>query len=870
MSNFIFVFCILSSIGGKIQGIVKDEDSGEPIPYANVIILDALIGAATDEEGNFFILNVPSGLYNIEVSYIGYQTKIITDVIVEISQAARLDITLKQSPIEVSPVTVIGKTPFVSKDMTGTTYIIRKPELVTLPVDYAIEFIAYQPSVARLDTALHVRGGRPTEVLYLIDNVSIIDPHTGDPVINMPKGVIHEVIFLPGGYDVEYGRAMSGVVNLITERPLDRLHARTYGKTEAIMPFYYDFGYQNYQAAVHLPVSKRSKGFFSIDWMHTNDWTPRLFVLPHKQRDDYTLYGKWLFNPTGKWRIALSGAKSRSQFDRYDTQWKFNLNRYRSDLIDGNLQVVNFAFMPDSRKLFNITLSRLYAEKVYGVREKGDYGPFEDFVFKDYRTIIWPEFTARNPWGSSFYVLAQPPIPLSEYPITYGDYPEYRTRTSNVMGAKFSANIQAHKYHEVQAGVEYSHLDFSNFNHFVANKYLLFGREYQLFDEYHYRPKEYSLYIQDNIDYKGLYAKIGCRFDHFRTGIEGIEPKSVLSPRCGASFKVTEKFLFRTNFGLYAQPPLYDQMYSYYNILPLPSHLEEYLPLVGNPHLGPEQTMSYEIGLHGIIRENVSTTVNIFYKDVSDLIGTRFIAADPQDHVRYQNIEYANIRGIETIFEVRYPLFTGRISYTLSWARGTSSYAEEVYDIYNWYETYDTITYHAEEYYLNFDQRHRFFLQGAVNLPLETQVYLYGYLGSGFPYTPPGEEGQTEERNVLRLEFQKQLDCVVSKSFRIGPVAFNIGLEIINVLGTRFQIRTHGPLIDYENILYTDFYRIYYRRRYDLTSKHYSPSADKNHDGMVTAREQYEAFLGLVAESDDWVNAYSAPRRARLGILISL
>jgi hypothetical protein len=111
---------------------------------------------------------------------------------------------------------------------------------------------------------------------------------------------------------------------------------------------------------------------------------------------------------------------------------------------------------------------------------------------------------------------------------------------------------------------------------------------------------------------------------------------------------------------------------------------------------------------------------------------------------------------------------------------------------------------------------------------------------------------------------------VVSKSFKIGPLAFNIGLEIINVLGTRFQIRTHAPLIEWEDIDYTEFTRQYYRRRYDLTSEYYSPAADLNHDGMVTAREQYEAFLGLVAESEDWVNAYSAPRRARLGILISL
>ncbi len=862
MITIIFAVFLLNSISGKIQGVVRDSDSGEPIPYANIIIQDTQLGTAADEDGNFFILNVSPGRYTVEASHIGYQTKRIKNVVVKINQTARLEIVLKQTAIEIPPITVTGRTPIVSKDMTGTTYITGKTELAALPIDYTIDLIAFQPSVARLDTALHVRGGRPTEVLYMIDNVSVIDPQTGNPVIYIPKGIIDEVVFLPGGFDVEYGRAMSGVVNLITAHPLDKLHGRAYGKSERIMPFYYDFGYENYQTLIHLPISHKIKGLMSFDLMHTDDWNPRLYLLPHKQRDDYTFYGKWLFVPSGKWKLTLSGAKSRSQFDRYETQWKLNLNHYRSDIVDGDLQVLNVSFLPDSRKLFNITLSRLHSKTVFGVRERGPYGQFDDFTFKDYRIIKWPEFSVRNPFGATWYWAGQ--IPLYTYPITYGDYPEYRRRTSHVVKANFNARVQVHKYHEVNAGFEYSYLDFKNFNYFVASKYLLYSHEDRLLDEYQYHPKEYSLFLQDNIDYKGLYAKIGCRYDYFATDIEGVDPKMIISPRCGFSFMVTEKFLFRANIGLYAQPPLYDYVYSYYSLLPLTIQLYRFLPLVGNPNLGPEKTMSYEIGLQGQITSDLNSTINIFYKDVTDLIGTRFVPSAPKDYVRYQNIEYANIKGIEMILEFTNFFFTGKVSYTLSWARGISSYAEEVFDIYDYYEDYDTIAYVAEEYYLDFDQRHRIFIQGVINLPLRTQIHLFGYLGQGFPYTPPGEEGKTEERNVLRLEFQKRLDCVISKSFKIGKISLNADLEIINLLGTRYQIRPHASLINVDMIDFQDFYETY-----PIMSKYYSPAADKNHDGLVTPREEYEAFLALVAESDDWVNAYSAPRRARLGISLS-
>jgi len=172
VGSLVFAVFLLNITGGKIQGIVRDEDSGEPIPYANIIIQENQIGTATDEDGTFFILNVASGAYTIEVSNMGHQTKLISGVFVETNQIVRLEITLKQSPIQIPPVTVVGKSPVVSKEMTGTTYIIREAELAALPVDYAIDFIAFQPSVARFDTTLHVRGGRATEVLYLIDNVS--------------------------------------------------------------------------------------------------------------------------------------------------------------------------------------------------------------------------------------------------------------------------------------------------------------------------------------------------------------------------------------------------------------------------------------------------------------------------------------------------------------------------------------------------------------------------------------------------------------------------------------------------------------------------------------------------------------------------
>jgi outer membrane receptor protein involved in Fe transport len=436
-------------------------------------------------------------------------------------------------------------------------------------------------------------------------------------------------------------------------------------------------------------------------------------------------------------------------------------------------------------------------------------------------------------------------------PYSEGDYPEYQDKSSEVIKANLSTKMQIHKYHEIKAGMEYTYQDFTSFTYFTSDSVD------PVIDEYQYTPKEYFVYVQDNIDFSGVYAKLGCRYDYFSSDVEGITPKAFISPRLGVSFQVTDNFLFRANIGSYAQPPLYSQLYDYYNIYPLPIYVlyrPEQWPIIGNPNMEVEKTRSFEIGLQGEAHENLSTTVTAFYKEVSDLIGTRYVQALPYSYVQYDNLEYANIKGIEAIVEFIHAIFTGKISYTLSYTQGTSSYAGEYIDT--------AITQPLEMYYLDFDQRHRVFIQGTARLPFSTQFYVFGYFGNGFPYIPPGPEGKYEERGILRLPWQKQIDCVLSKSFHLGRTSMNISFEILNLLDERYQVAAHGPLIpERQRWEFNDYYNFY--------NRYYSPAADANHDGLITPTEEYEAYDAAYRATDDWVNANSAPRRARLAVGIS-
>ena len=851
MTAIIGSILLFGGLTGSIQGSITNQENDEPIMYANIVIGGTGTGTASDEKGNYYLLNLPSGRYTLEFSCLGFQTKRVENVLVEVDRTSRVNVKLQPTAIMMEPVVVTGQTPVVTKDMVGATYVIRKTELTNLPIDFFEKFISFQPAVANVDTALHVRGGRSTEVQYLIDGVSIIDPQTNEPGIQLAKAVVDEVIFMPGGFDVEYGRAMSGVVNVITERPRAEFGGRVQAKTETIMPFYYDFGYQDYQAVVHVPLVKEFRGVISGDLMRTDDWDPRLFVLPHKQRDDYSLYMKWSFQPGGKFNLDYSAALSRSQFDRYPRDhYRLYPYHWRSDLRKGNLNVLNASYLPDRRTLVNLTLSRFYCHQTFGVRDSVDYGWLDDFTFRSYKTYRGDLPGNETPWG----------VYTNNIFFTIFDYHQFNNKTSEIYKAHLNLQRKLSPEVELRAGAEYANQTLTSLAGFVNNDTID-----PLEDSWTYHPYEATAYAQGTIDLKGMYLKAGGRLDHLNMDMPRNDPGWYISPRIGCTFLITERLLLRTNIGRYIQPPLYDHVYSYYSLLPLPMLPKNAdKPPIGNPGLKPENTMSYEIGFQGEVSPKVNAMLNAYYKDVTDLVGTRYVAALPQPYFQYINVEYANVRGLEAILEFKTPAIDGKFSYTLSWARGTSSYAQEAW--YRYY--YDNPDSHfippTAEYNLDFDQRHRIFFQGTLKLPAQVAFNFLVYFGNGFPYTPPGSEGKYNERNISLMPFRRDIDGLLTKRFSFGRYSVTANLEIINILDSRYEIHPHAAAIPLDEIPPWEFNSLY-----PLDAPAYHPAADINHDGLITPFEEYTRYCEMDRWTDDWISANSAPRRARIGLAVN-
>ncbi len=218
----------LAGVTGKLSGRVTDRSTGEPLPFANVLVVGTTMGAMTDLDGYFHILNVPPGTYEVEARMMGYNTLSQSSLVVITDQTTRADFQLSQRVIELEREVVVVGRKIVEPDVTESKTTISKETLAALPVDTFQEAFLTATSVVE-DPALgemHVRGGRGGEVLYLVDGMPIKNPLVGGAAgIDISADAVEEMSITLGGFGAEYGNAQSGVVNLVTKEGDEHRHS---------------------------------------------------------------------------------------------------------------------------------------------------------------------------------------------------------------------------------------------------------------------------------------------------------------------------------------------------------------------------------------------------------------------------------------------------------------------------------------------------------------------------------------------------------------------------------------------------------------------------------------------------------------------
>ena len=111
--SLIFTLSLQAQTTGKISGSIIDSDTNDPLIAANVIVRDTNLGAATDVEGYYSIVNIKPGLYTLVVDMIGYKQLVLENVRVSVNRTTTIDASL-------TPTVIQGETVVVEVDAITT------------------------------------------------------------------------------------------------------------------------------------------------------------------------------------------------------------------------------------------------------------------------------------------------------------------------------------------------------------------------------------------------------------------------------------------------------------------------------------------------------------------------------------------------------------------------------------------------------------------------------------------------------------------------------------------------------------------------------------------------------------------------------
>jgi len=205
---------LLAGTTGKISGKVTAANTGDPLMGVNVIIAGTSMGAATDAEGDYYIINIPPGTYTIEARMIGYTAQAQTDVGVNIDRTTTVDVVLQQTVLEGQEVSIVAEREIVPMDISASMVIAEATEIKEIPLVQNIgEFLNLQVGIE--DDM--IRGGGLDGAGFMMDGLLVVDNRTNSPIMAVNLSAIQELSVIKGGFNAEYGNVRTGLINVVTK-----------------------------------------------------------------------------------------------------------------------------------------------------------------------------------------------------------------------------------------------------------------------------------------------------------------------------------------------------------------------------------------------------------------------------------------------------------------------------------------------------------------------------------------------------------------------------------------------------------------------------------------------------------------------------
>ena len=267
----ILPICAFAQATGKVVGLVTDSKTGEPLAGANVLIEGTILGAAADADGSFIILNVPVGTYDVSASIISHKKLTVQGVRVLSSVTTEMNFELEESVVQGEEVTVVAERKLFEKSVTSSVSMTTADELENIPVRGVVNVIANMAGVVAQDGQIHIRGGRPHEVKYLVGGVSTSLATNNTNAMTIIHDAIEEIQVFAGGYTADMGNANSGIIKTEIKSGGSKLSGSIEGRTDGFRDpalgkkvlGTYNYGHNSVIASLGGPLGEKVKFFIA-------------------------------------------------------------------------------------------------------------------------------------------------------------------------------------------------------------------------------------------------------------------------------------------------------------------------------------------------------------------------------------------------------------------------------------------------------------------------------------------------------------------------------------------------------------------------------------------------------------------------------
>ncbi len=843
----------LGGTTGKISGKIINSDNGDPLPGANIMVLDTYLGAAADGDGQFMIINVPPGIYSIMVQMIGYESKKITDVTVSVNRTTSLDIDLAPTMLEGQMVVVQAERIAERKDQTGTIKNVSADQIGILPVENIDAVVQMQAGIV----AGHFRGGRDTEVTYLIDGVAVDEAYDGtSAAVDVEADAVQDLEVITGTFNAEYGNAMSGVVNAVTKDGGNEFHGSysiglgNYftGNDDVFIglkPHDYDRN-QDYKFQLSGPVIKDNVTFF-INWRKQSNKNHlngiRLFNPWDYSNFHSTNPAEWIFNYSGDLAyIPMEWDENESRMAKLTfniiKNIKFSLMYTLNDDIWRDYNH-SFKYNPDGRNssyrtthFYTASLNHMITEKLFYefktsyIDNNGGWYLYEDPLDDRYLNDIY-----LDSYGSGFNTGGQE----AQFDRT-GEFQGkgHSRRRSEEWNYKFDITWQANTIHSFKTGFDFTRHTLDNEWHLIRNAFAGtdssgFAYEPEIFysgteyaDVYVMKPEALALYIQDKMEFDDMVINFGLRYDQYDPKTKypsdrrnpanllnrpeeemsdylDADVKSQISPRFGLAYQLGNAAVLHFSYGHFFQTP---PMYSFYDNGYHEHEGEwegffvsskDFVTTHGNSQLDAQKTVSYEVGLWQELAQGMGLEVALFYRDIYDLLSTKVVTTYNQvEYGLYTNKDYGNVRGLEVKLDYHYSNLAAYLNYTLQYTRGNADSPTQAFDRAG--NNQDPVN---KLYTMPWDQRHTLNATLGYNTPTYG-ASITGYFNSGTTYTygPPGDSRLSRINLGPNNDYKPAgyyADFTGYTHIKINDrFGLKLGLNIYNVFDRKNEVDVNG------------------------------------------------------------------------------